>query len=92
MTEPDYSKRDYNKKIYWSADKKDLRKAFPKWTMVAWAIIDLLVGGAIFWYSTTIENLFITILLRIVAGLFFMMAYNHLSYLWGGKFWGAKNK
>ena len=30
MTEPDYSKRDYNKKIYWDADPKDLRKSFSK--------------------------------------------------------------
>ena len=31
----EYSKRDYTKKIYLSGDKKDLRKSFPKWTMVA---------------------------------------------------------
>ena len=35
MNKQEYSKRDYNKKIYLSGDKKDLRKSFPKWTMVA---------------------------------------------------------
>ena len=30
----------YNKKIYLTGDKKDLRKSFPKWTMIAWALID----------------------------------------------------
>ncbi len=34
MKKNEYSKRDYNKKIYWSGDKKDLRKSFPKWTSV----------------------------------------------------------
>ena len=46
MKKNDYSKRDYNKKIYWSGDKKDLRKSFPKWTMIAWALIDFTIGVA----------------------------------------------
>ncbi len=92
MKKNDYSKRDYNKKFYWSGDKKDLRKSFPKWTMIAWALIDLLVGAIIFWYSRTIENLYLIILLRVIAGVFFTMSYYHLSYLWGGRFWGASKK
>ena len=89
MKKNDYSKRDYNKTFYWSGDKKDLRKSFPKWTMIAWALIYLLVGAIIFWYSRTIENLYLIILLRVIAGVFFTMSYYHLSYLWGGRFWGA---
>jgi len=92
MKKNDYSKRDYNKKFYWSGDKKDLRKSFPKWTMIAWALIDLLVGAIIFWYSRTIENLYLIILLRVIGLGFLMMSYVHLSYLWGGKIWGASKK
>ena len=34
-----YSTRDYTKKVYWSGDKKDLRKSFSWRTMIAWALI-----------------------------------------------------
>ena len=44
MKKKNYSKRDYTKKIYLSGDEKDLRKSFPKWTMVAWALIDFIIG------------------------------------------------
>ena len=70
------SKRNYYKKIYWTADKDDLRKSFPKWTMVAWAIIDIAVGLFLYRYSV------------IFTGIFFLLAYHHLSYLWGGQLWG----
>ena len=89
-----YSKRDYNNKIYWSGDKKDLRKSFPKWTMVAWALIDFIVGTGLIWYSFswTKTNILIYYLL-FIGGLFsFVMCYVHLSYLWGGKIWGASKK
>ena len=86
-----YSKKDYSKKIYWSSDKKDLRKSFPKWTMIVWALIDLAIGLALIWYAINhMENILIYYLL-FIAGLFsFMMCYVHLSYLWGGKIWGSK--
>ena len=47
----EYSTRDYTKKVYWSRDKKDLRKSFPKWTMIAWASIDLILGVGLIWYA-----------------------------------------
>ena len=46
-----YSTRDYTKKVYWSGDKKDLRKSFPKWTMIAWALIDLTLGVGLIWLA-----------------------------------------
>ena len=89
MKKKDYSKRDYNKKIYLSGDKKDLRKSFPKWTMIAWALIDFTIGVGLIWYAINhMENILIYYLL-FIGGLFcFMMCYIHLSYLWGGKIWG----
>ena len=89
MKKKDYSKRDYNKKIYLSGDKKDLRKSFPKWTMIAWALIDFTIGVGLIWYAINhMENILIYYLL-FIGGLFcFMMCYVHLSYLWGGKIWG----
>ena len=72
------SKRNYYKKIYWTADKGDLRKSFPKWTMVAWSIIDIAVGLFLYRYSV------------IFTGIFFLLAYHHLSYLWGGQLWGGQ--
>ena len=89
MKKKDYSKRDYNKKIYLSGDKKDLRKSFPKWAMIAWALIDFTIGVGLIWYAINhMENILIYYLL-FIGGLFcFMMCYIHLSYLWGGKIWG----
>ena len=87
-----YSTRDYTKKVYWSGDKKDLRKSFPKWTMVAWALIDIIIGTGLIWYSFSWmdKNILIYYLL-FIGGLFsFTMCYVHLSYLWGGKIWGPK--
>ena len=88
MKKKDYSKRDYNKKIYLTGDKKDLRKSFPKWTMIAWALIDFAIGVGLIWYAINhIENILIYYLL-FICGLFcFMMCYVHLSYLWGGNIW-----
>ena len=89
-----YSKRDYTNKVYWSGDKKDLRKSFPKWTMVAWALIDIIIGTGLIWYSFSWmdKNILIYYLL-FIGGLFsFAMCYVHLSYLWGGKIWGPKKK
>ena len=34
MKKQEYSKRDYNKKIYLSGDKKDLRKSFSNRIMI----------------------------------------------------------
>ena len=87
-----YSKRDYNKKVYWSGDKKDLRKSFPKWTMIAWALIDFIVGSALIWYAFKwTGNTLVFYLLFIVGLICFRMCYVHLSYLWGGKIWGPSN-
>ncbi len=84
-----YSKRDYSKKIYWSGDKKDLRKSFPKWTMIAWALIDFVAGSAFIWYAFKwTGNTLVFYLLFIVGLICFRMCYVHLSYLWGGKIWG----
>jgi len=84
-----YSKRDYSKKIYWSGDKKDLRKSFPKWTMVAWALIDFIVSSGLIWYAFKwTSNTLVFYLLFIVGLICFRMCYVHLSYLWGGKIWG----
>ena len=93
MTEPDYSKRDYNKKIYWDADQKDLRKSFSKKVMIIWSLIYFTIGTSLVWYSFSwMENIWIYYLL-FISGLFsFMLSYVHLSYLWGGKIWGAKKK
>ena len=84
-----YSTRDYTKKVYWSGDKKDLRKSFPKWTMVAWALIDFIVGSGLIWYAFKwTDNTLVFYLLFIVGLICFRMCYVHLSYLWGGKIWG----
>ena len=84
-----YSTRDYNKKVYWSADRNDLRKSFPKWTMIVWALIDLILGVGLIWYAINfVESTWLFYLL-IIGGLFELrMCYVHLSYLWGGKIWG----
>ena len=93
MKKNDYSKRDYNKKFYWSGDKKDLRKSFPKWTMIAWALIDITIGTGLIWYSFSwTVNMWVYYLLFIGGLGFLMMSYVHLSYLWGGKIWGASKK
>jgi hypothetical protein len=84
-----YSTRDYTKKVYWSGDKKDLRKSFPTWTMITWAIIDLVLGVGLIWFAINqTENTLIFYLLFIGGLLSFRMCYVHLSYLWGGKIWG----
>ena len=89
MKKKSYSKRDYSKKIYWSGDKKDLRKSFPKWTMIAWALIDFIVGSGLIWYAFKwTDNTFVFYILFIVGLICFRMCYVHLSYLWGGKIWG----
>ena len=86
MKKKEYSKRDYTKKIYLSGDKKDLRKSFPKWTMVAWALIDITIGVGLIWYSFSwTDNIWVYYLLFIGGLGFLMMSYVHLSYLWGGK-------
>ena len=93
MKKNDYSKRDYNKNFYWSGDKKDLRKSFPKWTMIVWALIYSIIGAGLIWYAISlIDNTWIYYLL-FIAGLWSLrMSYVHLSYLWGGKIWGASKK
>jgi hypothetical protein len=91
MTEPDYSKRDYNKKFYWSADKKDLRKSFSKKTMVIWSIIYLLIGIGLIWYSNIVISFWNNFL--VLGGMISLfLSYVHLSYIWGGKIWGANKK
>jgi hypothetical protein len=91
MTEPDYSKRDYNKKIYLDADPKDLRKSFSKKVMIIWSLIYFTIGTGLIWYSFSwTENIWLYYLLFIGGMYSFMMCYVHLSYLWGGKIWGAK--
>ena len=93
MKKNDYSKRDYNKKIYFSGDKKDLRKSFPKWTMITWALIDFIIGTGLIWYAINLMENIIIYYLMFIGGLFsFRMCYVHLSYLWGGKIWGARKK
>lgn len=88
MKKSNYSKRDYTKKIYLSGDKKDLRQSFPKWTMVAWALIDLIVGFGLIWYAINYVITTWVFYLLFIIGLFsFRMSYVHLSYLWGGKIW-----
>ena len=70
------STRSYGKKAYWTADKGDLRKSFPKEAMVIWALICL--GGAIFvWQYSGIISIILLIL-----------AWTFISYLWGSKTWG----
>lgn len=92
MTEPDYSKRDYNKKIYLESDPKDLRKSFSKRVMIIWALIDFIIGTGLIWYSFSIKSIFVYYLLFIGGMFSFIMCYVHLSYLWGGKIWGARKK
>lgn len=90
MTEDNFSKRDYSKKIYLENDPKDLRKSFSKKVMVIWAFIDFTIGVGLIWYSFSIKNIFIYYLLFIGGMFSFVMCYVHLSYLWGGKIWGAR--
>ena len=93
MKKKEYSKRDYNKKIYFSGDKKDLRKSFPKWTMITWALIDFIIGTGLIWYAINhMENIIIYYLMFIGWLFSFRMCYVHLSYLLGGKIWGARKK
>lgn len=93
MTEPDYSKRDYSKKVYLDGDPKDLRKSFSKKVMVIWALIDFTIGTGLIWYSFSWSNNILIYFLLFSGGMFsFVMCYVHLSYLWGGKIWGAKKK
>ena len=65
-----YSTRDYNKKVYWSADKKDSRKSFPKWTMVAWSLIDLIIGVGLIWYAINWTGSTWVYYLLFIGGLF----------------------
>ena len=91
MKKNDYSKKDYSKKIYWSGDKKDLRKSFPKWTMVACVLIDLVLGVGLIWYAINWTGSTLVYYLLFIGGLFELrMCYVHSSYLWGGKIWGPK--
>ena len=93
MKKKNYSERDYNKKIYLSGDKKDLRKSFPKWTMILWALIDFTIGVGSIWYAINkIETIWIYYLLFLIGLFSFRMCYVHLSYLWGGKIWGPRKK
>ena len=74
---------------YSTGDKKDLRKSFPKWTMIAWALIDLTLGVGLIWLAISwAESTWAYYLLFIGGLLCFRMCYVHLSYLWGGKIWG----
>ena len=93
MKKNDYSKRDYTKKIYSTGDKKDLRKSFPNHVMIVWALIYSIIGAGLIWYAISlIDNTWIYYLL-FIAGLWSLrMSYVHLSYLWGGKIWGANKK
>ena len=70
-----YSKRDYSKKKYWSADKKDLTKSFPKSFMLIWSAICFVGGFFLFNIS------------GILAGICFCLGFVFLSYSWGGNFW-----
>ena len=69
------STRDYSKKIYFTPDKKDLRKSFPKSFMVIWSIICF--AGGVFLFSFS----------GLLAGICFALGFVFLSYLWGGSFW-----
>ena len=61
--------------------------------MVAWALIDLIVGVGLIWYANNyIKAIWIYNLLFIIGLFSLTMCYVHLSYLWGGKIWGAKKK
>ena len=92
MKKNDYSKRDYTKKIYSTGDKKDLRKSFPNHVMIVWALIYFIIGAGLIWYAISlIDNTWIYYLLFIAGMWSFRMFYVHLSYLWGGKIWSAKN-
>ena len=93
MTKNEYSKRDYTKKIYSTGDKKDLRKSFPNHVMIVWALIYSIIGVGLIWYSFSwTDNMWVYYLLFIGGLGFLMMSYVHLSYLWGGKIWGASKK
>ena len=93
MKKNDYSKRDYTKKIYSTGDKKDLRKSFPNHVMIVWALIYFIIGAGLIWYAISlIDNTWIYYLLFIAGMWSFRMCYVHLSYLWGGKIWGASKK
>tara|TARA_B100001123_G_C14799981_1_gene824027 strand:+ start:444 stop:680 length:237 start_codon:yes stop_codon:yes gene_type:complete len=69
------STRDYSKKIYFTPDKKDLRKSFPKSFMVIWSIICF--AGGIFLFNFS----------GLLAGICFALGFVFLSYLWGGSIW-----
>ena len=73
------STRSYGKKAYWTADKGDLRKSFPKGAMVIWALI-CLVGAIFVWQYSGIISIILLIL-----------AWTFISYLWGSKTWGYTN-
>ena len=93
MKKEEYSKRDYNKKIYSTGDKKDLRKSFSNRIMIVWALIYFIIGAGLIWNAISlIDNTWIYYLLFIVGMWSFRMCYVHLSYLWGGKIWGASKK
>ena len=52
-----------------------------------------IIGAGLIWYAISlIDNTWIYYLL-FIAGLWSLrMSYVHLSYLWGGKIWGASKK
>ena len=58
--------------------KKDLRGTYPKWMMVVWAIICLIVAVFVWQYSAIIS------VLLIVA------SWTFLSYLWRATIWGKQ--
>ena len=84
--------REIIKKVY-CLEIKDLRKSFPKWTMIAWALIDLTLGVGLIWLAISwAESTWAYYLLFIGGLLSFRMCYVHLSYLWGGKIWDQTNE
>ena len=61
--------------------------------MVAWALIDLIVGVGLIWYAINhIKTIWIYYLLFIIGLFSLRMCYVHLSYLWGGEICGTKKK
>ena len=56
MKKNNYSKRDYTKKIYSTADKKDLRKSFPNNVMIVWALIYFIIGAGLIWYAIALMD------------------------------------
>ena len=58
--------------------------------MVAWALIDLILGVGLIWYAINWTGSTWIYYLLFIAGLFELrMCYVHSSYLWGGKIWGS---